>query len=268
MRIQLEKINEVRQTFYGTFIRLGYKKSYDKTVLLTDILDTSGTLMSDHVWFNYTKGFQDIEPLVRGDKIRFCARVKQYRKGSVRRGIPIEYDYKLSHPSQIVKIKKSVKSSILHNVEKESRISDRFDLDRFTREIINNNSDDEDLSESGLIDHEPLDFEERLIAEHIDNAKNNIRGTLNNLRNDQDNIKHQNIKHQNIEHHNIKHQINRNDQDNIYKHIESMRDLSNMSHTLRQSSIQNFIRGTKLSVIPVNKPLTQRIQSRLESYFK
>lgn len=111
MRKELEKLEGYRGTFIGTFERFGEKSSYRglplKTVLLTNIKDINGKIVSDHLWFNFTKGFEKVN-LKPGDVVRFVARVKEYEKGykGYRDDVynPISYDYKLSHPSQIMKI--------------------------------------------------------------------------------------------------------------------------------------------------------------------
>ena len=112
MRKQLKKLEEVRTSFTGVFNRLGFKSGWQgepiKTVLLQTIKNDNGELMADHMWFNYTKGFEKIE-LKEGDIIRFHARVKEYEKGykghkeDVYR--PIKIDYKLSHPTKIEVVK-------------------------------------------------------------------------------------------------------------------------------------------------------------------
>lgn len=112
MRKELSKINNVRNTFTGTFVRLGIKRGWKgstlTTVLLTDIKDSEGNVVSDHLWFNYTKGFESIN-LQENDIIQFEARVTEYLKGycGYREDVykPIEWDYKLSYPTKIKKIK-------------------------------------------------------------------------------------------------------------------------------------------------------------------
>ena len=107
MREQLEEINEYRGTFTGEFVRLGKKRSYGylkETVLLIDVKDEAGKKMTDHLWFNLTKGFQNLN-LKEGDLVQFDARVKEYQKGykGRRRQVykPVENDYKLSHPTKL-----------------------------------------------------------------------------------------------------------------------------------------------------------------------
>ncbi len=113
MRDELKGIENVRQEFIGTFERFGIKRDYGrdkKTVLLKDIETTGGDRICDHLWFNFTKGFASLPSLENGDRISFEARVKEYKKGysGYRDDVfkPIEYDYKLSHPSKIKRIEK------------------------------------------------------------------------------------------------------------------------------------------------------------------
>jgi len=113
MRENLECINDIRDVFYGIFVRIGIKKGYmgkEETVLLKDIRDKNGKYICDHLWFNYTKGFQEAN-LHEGDIVEFNARVKPYIKGyfgyqwDVYK--PAELDYKLSHPTKFKKINDS-----------------------------------------------------------------------------------------------------------------------------------------------------------------
>lgn len=79
MRKDLEKIENVRDRFSGTFEKTGTKKNYHGfpvlTVLLKDIKDKSNTIISDHLWFNNTKGFEKLGTLNNGDVVFFDARV-------------------------------------------------------------------------------------------------------------------------------------------------------------------------------------------------
>jgi hypothetical protein len=111
MRNKLEKLEDVRGTFTGIFTRMGKKTSFGypkTTVLLTDIKDSEGRRITDHLWFNLTKGFEALclKPM---DRVQFDARVKPYLKGY--RGYrddvydsPVELDYKLSHPTKLQKL--------------------------------------------------------------------------------------------------------------------------------------------------------------------
>jgi len=110
MRKKLKAINNHRKTFIGVFKRYGTRNGFkgrpEKTILLVDIKN-NGTLMTDHIWFPLTKGFQSLGPLTEGQKVMFDARVGEYVKG-YKGGReddfcehPIEEDYKLKNPSNI-----------------------------------------------------------------------------------------------------------------------------------------------------------------------
>lgn len=108
MRKQLKTLDEQRDLFRGTFkkygLRSGYKGASTETILLVSICDNNGKIISDHLWFNMTKGFEKLGNLRPGDIIQFEARVKKYRKGYVNRRAGIDqssFDYKLSHPTKI-----------------------------------------------------------------------------------------------------------------------------------------------------------------------
>lgn len=110
MRKKLKESEGVRGLFRGTFTRFGTKNGWrgpEKTVLLNNIENDEGTVVSDHCWFNYTKGFQSLH-LKEGDRIEFQARVKEYLKGyqGYREEVykPVEIDYKLSHPTKLKKV--------------------------------------------------------------------------------------------------------------------------------------------------------------------
>lgn len=112
MRKHLEKKENIRSTFTGTFSRYGTKTNYkgypERTILLKDVMDWNGKIVSDHLWFNDTKGFQKLGDLEEGDIIQFDAGVKGYVKGFVnhRHGIDErEWDYRLSHPTRMMRLK-------------------------------------------------------------------------------------------------------------------------------------------------------------------
>jgi hypothetical protein len=78
------------------------------TVLLKDIRDARGEMVTDHLWFNLTKGLAALN-LRPGDTVRFDARVKPYTKGyqGYRDDVydrPVEIDYKLDRPTKIQKV--------------------------------------------------------------------------------------------------------------------------------------------------------------------
>ena len=111
MREKLKRIERERAAFTGTFERVGTKSSYGytkRTVLLVNVKNAAGEVVADHLWFNMTRGFEGLG-LVRGDTVRFDARVKRYTKGyrGWREDVydkPVEIDYKLSHPTKLEKL--------------------------------------------------------------------------------------------------------------------------------------------------------------------
>lgn len=108
MRKGLEKQAGARKKFQATFVRLGKKTNYhgftEETILLKNIIDLeTNKIVTEHLWFTYTKTFQQI-PLVEGVQIEFEARIKKYIKGYKNSKYKIDRrqeDYKLSHPTKI-----------------------------------------------------------------------------------------------------------------------------------------------------------------------
>lgn len=105
MRNELSGMKEVRDTFQGIFVQYGTKlyKGHSSVTLLLKNVTKDGKLLTDHLWFTETEGFRKYQ-FKKGDVIEFTARVKQYKKGYVNRKIGVnetQYDYKLSHPTQI-----------------------------------------------------------------------------------------------------------------------------------------------------------------------
>lgn len=97
-----------RKKFIGKFIRTGKKAGFkgysQETILLKDIIDAeSGQHVTDHLWLNFTKGFEDVN-LKPGAMVEFQARVVEYKKGYKNSRFITEQqkkDYKLSHPTKI-----------------------------------------------------------------------------------------------------------------------------------------------------------------------
>ena len=103
----------MRGLYTGEFVRTGCKPGYISgvhTVLLKDITDETGQIVTDHQWFNMTKGFEQAN-LKLGDLVEFRATVKKYIKGYKGRQEYIFYkpnkaDYMLSRPTNIRKLDK------------------------------------------------------------------------------------------------------------------------------------------------------------------
>lgn len=110
MRRKLKELRfDKRYTFVGTFERFGTKHGYMgdvKTVLLKDIhLKDETEILTDHLWFNATKGFENVNP-TQGDQIQFNGRVEDYQRGynGYREDvyIPCSTDYKICFPTKVV----------------------------------------------------------------------------------------------------------------------------------------------------------------------
>ena len=104
IRTELKNLKNVRRTFQGTFERFGVKGGYKgplKTILLLHVVNIKTKKeVTDHLWFNFTKGFATLE-LAKGDVVEFCARSRPYVKGCVHRDDDNRIvDYKLSNPTQ------------------------------------------------------------------------------------------------------------------------------------------------------------------------
>ena len=100
-RENLISIENVRDSFSGKFERVGGKGGKKLTILLVDIVNTDGEKLCDHAWLKLGKQCKDLGWLTSGSVVCFNARVKKYRKGSIKRNIPVEYDYKFTYPSKI-----------------------------------------------------------------------------------------------------------------------------------------------------------------------
>lgn len=108
MRTKLASKEGERRKFTAVFVRLGKKAGYTgysvETILLSKVTDReTGEVVTDHVWFTFTKGFQ-LFGLTAGDVLEFEARVTSYRKGYVNRSLSTyqkKQDYKLSNPTKI-----------------------------------------------------------------------------------------------------------------------------------------------------------------------
>ena len=108
VRKKLAEQEDIRAPFSGTFERYGAKFGWRgkeiRTVLLKNIKDIDGNVVSDHLWFTETKRFQSLGELSAGDTISFEARVAAYIKGYVCRDYDArEVDFKLNYPTKMKK---------------------------------------------------------------------------------------------------------------------------------------------------------------------
>jgi len=114
VRTHLQATEGVRATFQGTVARFGTKPAYRgpdiPTVLLRDVRDASGQIVTEHVWMVQGKQLQAL-CLQEGDMVAFDARVTSYIKGyrGRREDVykPVEVDYRLSNPTRVRKVPES-----------------------------------------------------------------------------------------------------------------------------------------------------------------
>lgn len=129
MRKELEEIGfDKRHRFSGIFSRYGFKysdrnKRYAKpTMVLKDIkiIDNEGNEVpiTDHLWFNLTKGFMDLGILQENEKVYFDGRVTNYQKGYYSDGV--SNDYKLERPTKVVLDKPLIDESKREHFSKEN----------------------------------------------------------------------------------------------------------------------------------------------------
>lgn len=108
MRKKLGESEGVRKRFSAVFVRVGKKTNFngysEDTILLRNVTDIeTGQVVSDHLWFTYSKRFEDAN-IREGNTIEFDARVKEYTKGYVNRQLKVDQrkqDFKLSHPTNV-----------------------------------------------------------------------------------------------------------------------------------------------------------------------
>lgn len=109
MREQLKALEGVRGTFTGTVARFGTKKAYRgypiPTIMLSEVRDAGGKIVTDHLWFKVGKQMEALE-LKTGEVVVFDARVTQYEAGYRGRredvyDAPLRTDYRLSNPTKI-----------------------------------------------------------------------------------------------------------------------------------------------------------------------
>lgn len=109
----------LRSRYRGTFDRYGLKSAYKGlppvTLCLTDVKAVpSEKPITDHLWFNETRGFQRLGPLRPGDIVAFDGRVTPYEKGYVSSRDEVdlrETDYRLSHPTRVTLLSRAAEHS-------------------------------------------------------------------------------------------------------------------------------------------------------------
>lgn len=103
MRTELKKIGrKERHTYQALYGGVGFKRNYGDhflpTLLLKDV-KFQETVVADHLWVNYTRGFSKLGKLKDGDVIIFDGRVTSYTKGYYTQAKQKEYG--LERPTKI-----------------------------------------------------------------------------------------------------------------------------------------------------------------------
>jgi len=110
MRINLQGCVGRRMTFTGLFWQYGAfcnRRGAGRTILLRAVRDLNGKEFADHVWINYTAGFDIIGEFQRGDLVQFEATVSEYVRGYLGEKIedrlkhPLQIDYRLKYPRKV-----------------------------------------------------------------------------------------------------------------------------------------------------------------------
>ncbi len=113
MRTNLQGLAGWRVTLTAIFWQYGTYRGGGcpgRSILLRQVRDRPGRLLADHVWINYTAGFDAAGELCRGDAVRFTATIDEYVKGyrgdkiDDRLARPPAVDYRLKFPRGVERI--------------------------------------------------------------------------------------------------------------------------------------------------------------------
>lgn len=107
MRSKLKKFENFRFTYVATFKRFGKVivsgREYE-TILFTDLKNTFGDYICDHIWIRKIKKFKDLD-LKTGDKVMFSAICKKYQRG-YKGESPLYPNYKITFDYKLINFKK------------------------------------------------------------------------------------------------------------------------------------------------------------------
>ena len=110
MRINFQGCVGRRMTFVGIFWKYGAfsnRRGTGRTILLRSVKDINGHTFANHVWINYTAGFDAVGEFKTGDLVQFEATVfeyvKGYRGGKIEDRLkhPLQVDYGLKYPRKV-----------------------------------------------------------------------------------------------------------------------------------------------------------------------
>jgi len=115
MRTELQGLEGQRRWFKAIFRKYGTMHAHGivgKTILLSSVKDLQGRILADHIWINYTAGFDFAGNFELGDIVQFTAKVIPYVKGYAGEKIddrlarPQSIDYRLVYPRNVQKMGK------------------------------------------------------------------------------------------------------------------------------------------------------------------
>lgn len=113
MRTELQPLEGQKVQFVASFEKYGIFRSkgiIGRSILLRNLKTVRGRLLADHIWINYTAGFDAAGEFARGDLVRFTAWVRSYCKGYFGQRIEDRLarkpgiDYRLAYPRNVEKI--------------------------------------------------------------------------------------------------------------------------------------------------------------------
>lgn len=96
---------EIKAQFSG-FYSYRRKGKLHRSVLLTNLQNCSGQLLTKHVWINQTMAFEEVYP-DNGEWIVFTGEISEYVKGRINGEIsermkkPIRIDYCVKNPREV-----------------------------------------------------------------------------------------------------------------------------------------------------------------------
>lgn len=134
-RYGLEQYVGKRETFSGTYVRVGFTSGGSNTVLLNDIKASDGSTICDHLWLD-AKPFEQ-ERWVEGDRVEFTATARTYTKGYLGErppedAPPPDWSYTLDDLANIRKIQSTISSQSEARTPSEAAIyrKDKLDAER------------------------------------------------------------------------------------------------------------------------------------------
>ena len=112
-RTELQPLEGQKSLFIATFDKYGIYRSkgiVGRSILLRNLKTVRGRLLADHIWINYTAGFDAVGEFFRGDVVQFTAWVRPYFKGYFGQRIEDRFahktglDYRLAYPRNVERI--------------------------------------------------------------------------------------------------------------------------------------------------------------------